>query len=360
MSQIMPRIVDAAIKVTSAEEGHLYLMEDGKLICRALKRHNSVRASAVNIPADDPIAQHVAEHGQPIILTPEQLERSVKAPLSIACAPLVIRNEVMGVLGVSNISTSARVFSKHDSALLSALTDYAAIAIENSRNFEALNKTKEREKSQIRSTFGRFVPPDVVDQVLEDPAKLQLGGKRQEITVFFADIRGYTAYSENLPPEKVVETLNDYLSLAANVIMSYGGTLDKYIGDGFMAIFNAPQEQTDHARMAVQAALELQQAMTALVAERNDGLSFSVGMSVGEAVVGYVGTDCAINYTAIGDVVNVTKRLQESAQPGQILIDDNIVSRLGDSLKSHPLGEIKLKGRQKQVRVYELEALIQA
>ena len=360
IEQLLPRIVDAAIKLTSAEEGHLYLLENDALICRALKRHNATRASSVSIAADDPVAQHVAKTGQPLILTPEQTEQTAKAPLSIACAPLVIQGQVIGVLGVSNISTSARVFSKHDSGLLSTLTDYAAIAIENSRNYTALSQTKEREKSQIRSTFGRFVPPQVVDQVLDDPQRLQLGGRRQEITVMFVDIRGYTAFSEAAPPEKVVEMLNDYLSLAANVIMSYGGTLDKYLGDGLMAMFNAPEEQPDHTRRAVEAALDLQQAMTELETQRQDGMSFGIGIGVGEAVVGYIGTDIAMNYTAVGDVVNVTKRLQEHAQPGQILMDEELVSRLQGAIQAHALGELKLKGRQKHERVYELQALIQA
>ena len=359
LSQLLPRIVDAAIKLTNSEEGHLYLLENGALICRALKRHNAARASSVSIEAsDDPVAQHVAKTGQPVILNPEQSDKSARAPHSIASAPLVIRGEVIGVLGVSNISASARVFTKYDSALLSALTDYAAIAIENSHNFEALRQTKDLEKSHIRSIFGRFVPTQIVDQVLDDPTKLQLGGKRQEITVMFIDIRGYTAYSENSSPEKVIEMLNDYLSLAANVIMSYGGLLDKYLGDGLMAIFNAPEEQPDHVRKAVEAALELQQAMTGLETERQDGMSFGIGIGLGEAVVGYVGTDIAMDYTAVGDVVNVTKRLQEHAQPGQILIDEEVVSRLGDTLQAHALGELKLKGRQKHARVYELQAIV--
>jgi len=176
----------------------------------------------------------------------------------------------------------------------------------------------------------------------------------------FVDIRGYTAFSEAAPPEKVVEMLNDYLSLAANVIMSYGGTLDKYLGDGLMAMFNAPEEQPDHTRRAVEAALDLQQAMTELETQRQDGMSFGIGIGVGEAVVGYIGTDIAMNYTAVGDVVNVTKRLQEHAQPGQILMDEELVSRLQGAIQAHALGELKLKGRQKHERVYELQALIQA
>ncbi len=240
---------------------------------------------------------------------------------------------------------------------MSALTDYAAIAIDNSRNLEILKQTNEREKSQIRTTFSRFVPSTVVDQVLDNPDTLQLGGKRQEVTVMFVDLRGYTAYSENLPPEQVVEMLNDYLSLAANVILSYGGMLDKYMGDGLMALFNAPHPQPNHVQQAIEAALTLHQATHQLASGRSEELAFSIGVSVGEAVVGYIGTDVAMNYTAIGDVVNVTKRLQEAAKGGQTIVDETIVKRLDGTAQATALGELKLKGRQKQVLVYEISAI---
>lgn len=146
MNQLLPRIVDAAIKVTRAEEGQLFLLEGGKMFCRAAKRHNEAQAANCAIPSDDPVALHVVQSGLPLLLTPEQLGKTPRTPLSVASVPLVIRGAVIGVLTVTNISSSARVFSKHDGALLSALTDYAAIAIENSRNFEALRDATEREK----------------------------------------------------------------------------------------------------------------------------------------------------------------------------------------------------------------------
>jgi len=355
MELLLPRIVDAAVKITNAEEGFLHLVNGSELVCRAQKRHNLPRAVAVHHPVTDPISEHVIESHQPTILTPEQLKS--RTAMSVACAPLILRQAVIGVLGVANLSKSAPIFTKHDSALLSALTDYAAIAIDNSRNLEVLTTTKDKEKAHIRTTFSRFVPPTVVDQVLDDPESLQLGGKRQELTVMFVDLRGYTAYSENLPPEKVVEMLNDYLSLAANVILSFGGTLDKYMGDGLMALFNAPHPQPNHMQQALEAAHMLHQATRELSTERGEDLAFSVGVSIGEAVVGYIGTDMAINYTAIGDVVNLTKRLQEAAKAGQTLIDGSIVERLGAFAQVNPLGELKLKGRQKQVQVYELGTL---
>ncbi len=359
MDQLLPRIVDAATQITHAETGHIYLLGDnGQLVCRALKRLRDARAKSTSIEiTNDRIALQTMQSGQAIILTPEQLSRSSEGPLAVAYAPLVFHGRVLGVLGVSSISQDSHIFTKHDSALLSTLTDYAAIAIENSRNFEAVTLSKEREHAQLRGTFEKLVPPSVVNRILSNPDSLELGGKRQEVSILFADLRGFTSWSENAPPEKVVEMLNDYLSHAAEVILAWDGTLDKFFGDGLMAIFNAPTEQPDHVQRAADAALALLQAAQEMSARRGDQLSYSVGVGVGEAIVGYIGTQRAMNYTAIGDVVNLAKRLQENAEPGQILVEETIIKRLGSQAQARALGEMSVKGRRQKVRVYTLQGM---
>src|SRR5690606_18485652 len=197
----------------------------------------------------------------------------------------------------------------------------------------------------------------IVDRILTNPASLELGGRRQEISILFADIRGYTAWSENEPPEKVVEMLNDYLSLAAEIILAWDGTLDKFFGDGLMAVFNAPEEQEDHVHRAADAALALLRAAKEMHERRGDGLSYSVGVNVGEAVVGYIGTERAMNYTAIGDTVNLAKRLQEYGSPGQVLVEEAVIKRLGNLAQYRPLGELKVKGRKQSAFAYELLGL---
>lgn len=354
MNQLLPRIVDAATQVTHAQEGYLYLIEDDRLLCRALKQGG--RTVPVEIEADDPAVMQAVQTGEPLVVTPHQAEGKLPY-ISAAYAPLTLRNQVIGVLGVSNISKDAPVLTAHDSALLSALSSYAAIAIENARNYRALQLSKEQESSRIRGSFERLVSPSVVKQVLKSPDALQLGGTRREISILFADLRGYTSWSENKPPEKVVEMLNDYLSLAAEVILSWNGTLDKFLGDGLMAIFNAPEEQPDHVHRATDAALALLRAINEVGIRRGDNFSFSIGLSVGEAVVGYIGTERAMNYTAVGDVVNLAKRLQEFASPGQILVDETIIERLGAVVQARPLGEVKIRGRKKQAYAYELLGL---
>jgi class 3 adenylate cyclase/CheY-like chemotaxis protein len=361
MDQLLPRVVDAAVQMTQAEQAYLYLLSaDGTVLhCRAIKRRSSAQAETINqINNDNAIAVHVLKNGQPILLTPEQLQgKNPKGLVAAAYAPLVLGNRVIGVLGVENATANSPIFNKHETALLSALTDYAAIAIENSRNYEELRHAKEDETAKIRDTFERFVAPSVVEKALKHNADLNPGGARREISVLFADIRGYTTWSENSPPEEIVAMLNDYLSLAAEVIMGWGGTLDKFFGDGLMAIFNAPEEQGDHVHRAADAALALLKAADEVSKWRGYNLSYSVGVNVGEAVVGYIGTPRAMNYTAIGDVVNVTKRLQEVAAPGQILIEESVLNRLGNLVQTRPIGALPLRGRKKQAMAYELIGL---
>ncbi len=357
MNDLLPRIVDAAAQVTQAEEGYIYLIDEGRLICRAQKRHTGGRARPADLEVNDSLAVQVIQSGNPQVVKPEQIQHYGLQMHSAAYAPMMLRNEVIGVLGVSNITQDAHVFTKHDSALLSTLTDYAAIAIENARNFEALRQTKEQENQQLRGTFERLVPPSIVDRVLSHPEDLRLGGERKTISVLFADIRGYTAWSENAPPEKVVEMLNDYLSLAAEIVLAWDGTLDKFFGDGLMAIFNAPKDQPDHVHRCADAALALMRAGEEMRQRRGDDLYYSIGVNVGEAVVGYIGTERAMNYTAIGDVVNTAKRLQELAHPGKIWLESAVVEQLGDLAQVQALGELKIRNRRRPAFAYELVGL---
>jgi adenylate cyclase len=257
------------------------------------------------------------------------------------------------------VSPDTRAFTQQDGAMLSALGDYAAIAIENTRIYAALEEATSREKELLRTAFERYVAPTVVDRIVQNPGvMMQLGGKRQTISVLFADVRGFTSYAEQANPEEVVKLLNEYFTLATEIIFTREGTLDKFQGDAVMAIFNAPEEQANHAYRAVDAAMALQRAIT----ERNariggEGLTFGIGVHLGDAVVGNIGTTRAMNYTAIGDTVNVAKRLQERAAPGEVLITEDVCTALGDRVEAQVVGDLNMKGRQQVVRVYRLLSL---
>ncbi|MAU09141.1 MAG: hypothetical protein CL607_04910 [Anaerolineaceae bacterium] len=350
MADLLPRIVQAASRICVAEEGQLSLIEDGNLVCRAEINQTLTHARPCSRQIDDPIARHVIQTEAAMLFGPEQLRKHPNKPIAMAYAPLSIQGQIVGILSVANYTASSREFHAGDRELLEALSDYAAVAIQNSRLYKELEASKEK----VQNTFERFVPPSVVQQALSRPEGVELGGHRQEISVVFADIRGYTSWSENAAPEQVMETLNHYLNLAAGVIIGWDGTLDKFMGDGLMAIFNAPNSMQDHVHRATEAALAMMHAAHEVNVQHGYKLSYSIGVNVGDAVVGYIGNENAMNYTAIGDTVNLTKRLQELAKPGQILVDESVVKRLGDLVVANPLGKLRVKGRQQPTIAYEL------
>jgi adenylate cyclase len=217
--------------------------------------------------------------------------------------------------------------------------------------------TEKKRLEGQRRLFARMVSPELIEQL--DPDKLQLGGKRAEITALFADVEGFTSFSEGVDPELLVSVLNKYLSVAANAVLEHSGTIDKFMGDAVMAWFNAPVPQADHTLRAVRAALQLQQAVWDVHLElpREFHLSFRLGIHVGEAVLGLVGTDTHVNYTAIGDVINTAKRIQENALPGHILISAEAYAQVAGHVVARPVSPLSVKGKRQPVEVYELLGL---
>jgi len=213
-------------------------------------------------------------------------------------------------------------------------------------------KRFERERAMVK----RYLPSELVDR-LADLKELRLGGTRQLLTTLFADIRGFTTYTEQHDPERVVEVINSYFSMAARIIRANEGIVDKYLGDAVMAHFGTPLRPiSDHALQAVRTAWAIKQAIDEYhkSVPPADRLSFGVGVNTGEAVVGNVGGEDQMEYTPIGDSVNLTKRLQERALPGQILLSQSTYEEVKDHVKVNALQPIQVKGRIAFEQVYEV------
>jgi PAS domain S-box-containing protein len=209
---------------------------------------------------------------------------------------------------------------------------------------------------RIRGTFERYVAPAVVERLLSNPESVRLGGVRQEITSFYADIRGFTAFSENTSPEFQIEVLNNHLTLAAGAILDQEGTLDKFVGDSAMALFNAPEPQEDHTLRAVRAALAMQEAVSEhhVQMDEQERLHFGIGITVGEAVVGNIGSSVVQNFTAVGDCVNFSSRLSDLAGPGQVFISARAYERVEDQVDVKFVGYVRVKGHSQPDPVYEV------
>ena len=214
--------------------------------------------------------------------------------------------------------------------------------------------TEQKKLEAQRSLLQRMVSPAVLDQI--DPNSLQIGGKKVFITILFADIRGFTAYSEQHSPEELVAVLNRYLAAAADAVLAHEGTVDKFLGDAVMAWYNAPLPQPDHTLRAVKSALAIREAVAALHEElpKEAHLDFGVGIHYGEAVLGWIGTEKRLEYTAISDSVNTTKRIQENCAKNQILISKEAYERVSDEIQAKPFIPLSVKGKTQPLEVYDL------
>jgi PAS domain S-box-containing protein len=208
-----------------------------------------------------------------------------------------------------------------------------------------------------RRLFERMVSPAVIDQL--DPDSLQLGGHRTLLTTLFADIRGFAAFSESTDPETLVQVLNRYLAVAAEAILAEEGTIDKFLGDEVMAWFNAPVPQPDHALRAVRAALAMQRAVAELHRQMIPAfrLPLGIGIHSGEALLGLIGTQRRLEYTAIGDSVNIAKRLQENAGPGEILVSLEVAQQISKAVRLVPVAPVRAKGLAAPIKAFRVEGL---
>jgi adenylate cyclase len=271
---------------------------------------------------------------------------------STICAPLVTESGVHGALYADRLDPFA-AFTADDLALISAVAANTAVVVETIRAHERLAR-----EQVARANYSRFLPQYVVQQLLEKPESFALGGTNQTVTVLFADIRGFTRLSEQEKPEKILQLLNRYFSEMTELIFMHGGTLDKYIGDGLMALFGAPTaseaDATNSVRTAIAMQRRLQQLNIELMADGFDALGIGIGLHTGEAIVGYVGSEKRSEYTAIGDTVNLAARLEANALAGQILMSGVTAAALRESFSLVQRDSITVRNRVQTVPLFEV------
>jgi adenylate cyclase len=274
------------------------------------------------------------------------------------CAPLWSGERIIGVMQVDS-PFHAGTFNEQDLDLLTALANYAAVAVERIRYAQ----TVEFER-RVRSRLERYHSPAVIESVMREGGAKDEGVHRlatAEATVLFGDLVGFTAFSETSPPEAVADLLGTYFTHSVEAIFEAGGTLDKFIGDCVMAFFGAPMAQPDHALRGVQAAIKIQQALRAWNADRRARrlpvVEARIALNSGPVVVGDIGSNRRVDYTVLGNTVNVASRLEQSvAGPGEIVIGAETRRLLGDAIPTQPLGEFQLKNLQQKIVAYRVAA----
>ena len=221
-----------------------------------------------------------------------------------------------------------------------------------------LDDLTERKKLEAqRRLLQRMVSPAVLDQI--DPSSLQIGGKKVDVTALFADVRGFTAFSEKHTPEDLVAVLNRYLAASAEAVLDQEGTVDKFLGDAIMAWYNAPLPQPDHTLRAVKTALAIREAVAKLHEELppEAHLNFGIGIHYGDAILGWIGSEKRLEFTALGDSINTTKRLQENSAKNQILISRVAYERVEAKVDAKPVAAVQAKGKAQPIEVFEILGL---
>jgi len=366
VEEVLQQVMDIVFEHMPADRGFLMLEDEnakGRLVPMVVK-HRSANGDEGRITISKTIADKVM-HDRVSILTSDALVDprfgagdSIRfhGIRSAMCAPLWNKDEVIGIIHVDS-PMLANCFTVNDLDLLTALANYAAVAVERARLHQKIVAEEKK-----RERLGRFLSPQVANRIIaaSDSQGSELGApEMREVSVLFADIVGFTPMSEKMNPAAVALLLNDYLSRMTEVIFRYEGTLDKYIGDAIMAVFGAPLDMKDHAERAIRTALEMQERLGEWNSEHKDGpsLRIRIGINSGKALAGEIGSVNKREYTVLGDTVNTASRLESGvAKPGAVVIGENTYALVTGQFECRSLGSFSLKGKEREVRVYEVIA----
>lgn len=364
LATVLDKVMDLIFEFLPADRGFLLLEESGALQLKMSRFQSGKRSTADGAtPYSRTIVDMVVRQKVAVLTSDAQADQRFEAGESIRmqqirsamCAPLWSRDRVIGVIYIDS-PLHAGTFSGQDLDLLTALANFAAVAIERARLHEHV-----LEEKRIRGRLERYHSPQVVEEIIADvsatgdikPARAKV------VTILFADIVGFTSWSEKMPVESLAAMLTEFFTLASDAVFACGGTIDKFIGDAVMAFFGAPIDQPDHADRAVAAALKIREEIAQWNKERtargDPPLEVRIAVNTGEAIVGDIGSQRRVDYTVLGNAVNVAARLEEFvAQPGDVVIGPDTHSAVEARYECAQLGFFALKGLSTQVPLYKV------
>lgn len=362
--EIAEELVSLAFRIDGVERGYAMLMDErGRISAQSEVRFRKQRRGPRSDSGPAPqmnlsrsILDRIRNERIPLLINDSRSDERFSASDSVInagirsamCAPLLAGARLFGVVYVDNLDKSD-AFTQEELNVFSLLATQAALAMDS-----IFGQKKLAQQATQRAALERFLAPEVVEMVSANP-NLSLGGVNQKVSVLFADIRGFTAMSEAMPPDRVVEILNAYFTRVADVIFDHGGTLDKFLGDGVMAVFGAPLSKGNDAANATRAAIEIQRLVVEMNRDAGErdwpAINVGIGINTGVVTAGNIGSPKRLDYTVVGDVVNVAARLMAAASAGQILISESTAGELDSTFRLGGRKPVLLKGKSKLVPV---------
>ncbi len=361
LDRLLRAIVDVTFEVMNVDRVSIELRDESTdELMPTISRSRLGDSQPQQVPrsiADKVIQERVAvvSHNAPADARFKSRSIVVQSVRSAMCSPLMASaDQVLGILYVDNM-TAANSFTDEDLQFLVAFSGLAAIGIKNSRFADQL-----RRESMVRSNFERYFAPNVAADIAQQADAIRMGGERRAVTVLFSDIRGFTAIAESMPPDAIARMLSEYFTEMVEVIFEHGGTLDKFIGDAVMALWGAPIPHEDDPDRAVRAALAMQRSIEELnrrwAETGRPEIGVGIGINYGEAFAGNIGSHRRLEYTVIGDAVNVAHRLCTEAGPGEILVSEPLLRVVKRAVDVDFLPELALKGKAQVVQVYKVRS----
>jgi class 3 adenylate cyclase len=358
LQTVLDEVVEASQRLCKADQGALYLLQDGFLHSAA--HHGLPEAVAYDSQHPHPldrtsVAGRAAVTRQPVHLPdvekdPEYTYAGPRPYRTILGVPVIVEDELIG--SVVMVRQQQSPFTDEHIALLQTFADQAAIAIKNARLLEAV----ERQRTEL----SRFLSPQVAELISSTDGEQLLAGHRAYVSCLFCDLRGFTTFAETAAPEELFDVLRDYHGALGELIPAYEGTLEHFAGDGVMLFFNDPVPVANHELQAVRFALAAQERLAQLSEgwrKRGTELALGVGIEAGYATLGRIGFHGRYDYGAVGPVANLASRLSTNAAPGQILIGQRLHAAVEDAVEAAPAGKLELKGFARPVAAYEVLGL---
>jgi adenylate cyclase len=370
--EIMHRVMELVFQMGSVERGFVMLRDDKEGFKPAVllykdeaqkagsSRTGNTADSTSGIALSSTVTERLMKDRVPLLIydvgTDERFAASQSLRMSgirsAMCAPLIYKDRVFGIFYVDCLS-KPHAFSQEELGIFSVIAAEAAMSFDSAHAHEELAR-----RVVERQALERFLSANIVEKILANPNEIHLGGENQTVTILFSDIRGFTRMSEHMEPHAVVELLNEYFSEMTDLIFDSGGTLDKYLGDGIMALYGAPIPKPDDALRATKTGMEMQRALAALnrqwESRGQQPLRMGVGVNTGPVTAGNIGSAKRMDYTVIGDAVNLASRLCSNAAPGQILVSESTYLQLNGRIPAQRLEPIRVKGKAEPVELYEV------
>jgi adenylate cyclase len=362
LDKLLPKILDKAFELVGADRG-VILMTDktGELQPRFVKTRSG--KSDPNIVLSKTVMAEVTTNKAAVLSSDATMDARFSGAHSIIMQgirstmtlPLLYANELLGIMHLDSLFTS-NAFTEKDLQICTGMAQQAAISIQNARLASRIEA-----EAATRAQISRLIPPSVVEQVLKGELKIEKGGRVNEITMLFSDIRGFTTMSDGRPAQEIVNTLNEYFEVMVDVLFKYSGTLDKFVGDEIIGLFGAPIALEDAPFKAVACAIAMLQALEEFnrtrASENLSAIRIGIGINTGNVITGSIGSTRALQYTAIGDAMNVASRLVNVAGSGEIIISEDTYRHVAARVEATALPPVKVKGKAEELKVYRVTGL---